>query len=127
MAELLKLIQCELTGAREAVSRLEVEKLEYHTRRLDALCCELSSIEREVRARGTAGEEALSHTDQDRRRVLIDRVRSQATEVKQLGNVYATLLRKSRRTINVLMNVLSTSSLSYRRPLAFGPPLQWEI
>jgi hypothetical protein len=108
-AELLQLLATELRSCQTAIARLDVDAVEHQLRIVQGLCRQVSRMQGELQlgippcapARQQPGWAQLETT---------------ANEVALLARTIAELLCRSRRSVNVLLNMLATSCPAYLPP-----------
>lgn len=96
LADSLTLLEQELRNGVDAASRLDLPALELHTRLAADLCQQVQCLQLTFNDVEAGGE-----------------LQASASMLADLCGGYRVLLQKSRRTINILMNVLATASVAY--------------
>jgi hypothetical protein len=119
----LRLMAKELRECRESFTSMDLEATREHIAYQQGLCCEIRSLDHELRVlrrQLTVGSglepEEMSAAAFDglfdagcslQLRQVRDDLAVVQKSVRRLNRVYAGLLRRSRRTINVLINVMA--------------------
>ena len=115
----LRQLALEMSTAREAFIHLDLERIQQHTLNQENLCTEIHFLDAEIAAQcGTAPAEGkelaagkLSNNDRLEKLKLEDK---EATAmVARHNSVQGALLRRSRRSVNALMNFLAQYSGAY--------------
>jgi hypothetical protein len=96
---LLGLLEWELNEAQAAACRLDLAGMDEHAAHVGRLCEQAASVI--ARLPNRESEEGLGLA---------------ASKVARASRSYGALVRRSRRTINVLLNVLASSSFAYTPP-----------
>ena len=132
-----------LRDSRGAFIGLNLDAIQQHTAEQGDLCTEVRFLDEEMKdVKGklaveyhlderTVGSESLAkQLDPDtarRLRLLLQGLESIQAEVRRLNRVQAELLRRSRRSIHVLMNVVANCQGTYQPPsftARFARPLR---
>jgi hypothetical protein len=131
----LRLMAKELRDCRESLTGMDLESTREHISYQQGLCSqirfldgELGLLRRQIAGRGGLELEGMSAAEfsklfdagsDSQLRQVLDELAAVQKSVQRLNRVYAGLLRRSRRSINVLINVMAsymgTYSLSPRR------------
>ena len=125
---LLGSLATALTAARLDIVSLDIDGLEARISEQDHLCAEIRSLDVQLdRVQlqcsahlGLASPqvpEAASDPAFIRRRETLDRLTRVQASVKQLNNEHQALLRRSRRTVNVLLNSYHSFAMTYSNPV----------
>ena len=111
---LLHLLADSLEQAQAALATATAEKLDHHTARQQELCGQLCS-------RAAGFSELKSRTPAG----LANDLQVAARRVGDLNRLYAALLQRRRRTVDIFCRVLASSGTTYPAPQAlFRPHLQ---
>jgi len=113
-AELLRLLCIELGESQKCIAALDLGSLQHRIQRQESLCIQLRFIARELES---IGPNASTLRSEFRKRwaASLIAVAEATSELDRVKRVQSVLLRKSRRSVNVLMNVFSTFCLDGRR------------
>jgi len=133
----LQLLATELNESCSAYVTLDLRAMHSHTARQESLCTELRMVDTELQALQerlrTAGVQGLpeigpaeAQFDPAAARqlhLLLGGLKVIQADVRRLSRVHSELLRRSRRSVNVLLNFLAHCSGTYPTPLlrAQGP------
>ena len=139
----LNLLVEGLRDSRSAFIGLNLDAIQQHTTEQGNLCTEVRFLDQEMKdVKGklaveyhlderTVGSESLAkQLDPDtarRLRLLLQGLESIQADVRRLNRVQAELLRRSRRSIHVLMNVVANCQGTYQPPsfaAGFARPLR---
>ncbi len=119
----LRLLAREMAAAREAFVTLDLERIQQHTLTQENLCSEIRFLDHEIAALGETRAFAAGHE------AAVARLRQAETEhaqaagaVARHNRVQGALLRRSRRSVNALMNLLAKFSATYAAPRASRLP-----
>jgi hypothetical protein len=121
--EILNLLEWELQQGQLATSQLQRNSMQQHTHVADALSTRLACLLDELSGRfpaQVASEDRTSSVDSKHLDEAKRQLKNAAEGVAKAARNYTALLRRSRRTVNVLMNVIATSSGAYVAPGARG-------
>jgi hypothetical protein len=120
---LLGSLAAALTATRADIVALDVDGLQARITDQERLCLEirlldaqLNRFQRQCAAHTTSGDSTASHADTIRCRQTLDRLKSAQVSVKQLNDEHRALLRRSRRTVNALLNSYHSFALTYANP-----------
>ena len=129
----LRLLATDLDESRAAYVTLDLRSMHQHIARQENLCTEIRLLEAELqnmkeklRALAAAGEmpsslseiEAqLDPTSARQLHLLMGGLKAIQADVRRLSRVHSELLRRSRRSVNVLLNFLAHYSGTYPLPL----------
>ena len=129
----LRLLASDLDESRSAYVTLDLRSMHQHIARQENLCTEIRLLEAELqnmkeklRALAAAGEmpsslseiEAqLDPTSARQLHLLMGGLKAIQADVRRLNRVHSELLRRSRRSVNVLLNFLAHYSGTYPLPL----------
>jgi len=129
----LRLLASDLDESRSAYVTLDLRSMHQHIARQENLCTEIRLLEAELqnmkeklRALAAAGEmpsslseiEAqLDPTSARQLHLLMGGLKAIQADVRRLSRVHSELLRRSRRSVNVLLNFLAHYSGTYPLPL----------
>jgi broad specificity phosphatase PhoE len=119
---LLGSLAAALAAARSDVVALDIDGLQARIADQERLCADirlldaqLNRIQRQCAAHAHAGL-AAPNADGIRYRETLDRLKSAQAAVKRLNDEHRVLLRRSRRTINALLNSYHCFALTYANP-----------
>lgn len=115
-AELLNLLALELREAQPSIVGIDVAEIDRQSMRQESLCAELRFTWGELASLRSVQAESLASDQKNRWNAAIAANEKAAADLTRVQSVQAALLRRSRRSINVLMNVLSSSSVGYVPP-----------
>jgi len=131
--ETLRLLATDLDESRAAYVSLDLRSMHQHISRQENLCAEirmldgeLQSMKENLRSLAAAGEmpstlnELEAQLDPMSARqlhVLLGGLKAIQADVQRLSRVHSELLRRSRRSVNVLLNFLAHYSGTYPLPL----------
>lgn len=117
----LRLLARELRECRDSFIKMDLEGIRNHVSYQRSLCAEIHSLDEELRVvKGRLDADIT--LDSERARVkafpsqfrqVMDDLRETQNSVRRLNRVYAGLLKRSRRTINVLTNVMASHAGTY--------------
>jgi chromosome segregation ATPase len=129
----LRLLATDLDESRSAYVALDLRSMHQHITRQENLCTEirlldgeLQSLKVKLRALTAAGEmpsslsELKAQLDPASARqlhLLLGGLKAIQADVRRLSRVHTELLRRSRRSVNVLLNFLAHYSGTYPLPL----------
>lgn len=129
----LRLLAADLDESRSAYVTLDLRQMHQHTSRQETLCTEvrlldgeLQRMKEKLRTLAIAGElpttlsELEAQLDPASARqlhLLLGGLKAIQADVRRLSRVHSELLRRSRRSVNVLMNFLAHYSGTYPAPL----------
>jgi chromosome segregation ATPase len=137
----LRLLATDLDESRSAYVTLDLRSMHEHIARQENLCteirlldAELQNMKEKLRALAAAGEipsslselEAqLDPTSARQLHLLMGGLKAIQADVRRLSRVHSELLRRSRRSVNVLLNFLAHYLGTYPLPLtrSRGMPL----
>ncbi|MGB2592274.1 MAG: flagellar export chaperone FlgN [Candidatus Acidiferrum sp.] len=116
-----------LTAARLDVMSLDIDGLEARIGEQERLCREIRSLDvqldrvqrqcgEHVAGRAAGGRDAAGDSETVRRRETLERLMRVQANVKQLNQEHQALLRRSRRTVNALLNSYHTFAMTYSNP-----------
>ena len=130
----LRLLATDLDESRAAYVTLDLRSMHQHIARQENLCteirlldAELQNMKEKLRALAAAGEmpsslselEAqLDPTSARQLHLLMSGLKTIQADVRRLSHVHTELLRRSRRSVNVLLNFLAHYSGTYPVPSA---------
>jgi hypothetical protein len=126
-ARQLCLLATELAASRQALVRLDLEDIHRHTAQQQMLYQEVQRLDEEIRhfasAVGTSPTLSLDamardwdDEAKDHLRALLREHDVQRKRVQELSNVQAELLRRSRRYLQILFNLVNNSMGLYEAP-----------
>ena len=129
----LRLLAADLDESRSAYVTLDLRAMHQHISRQENLCTEirmldseLRNYERETQRLGRRGrnsptlgelEAQLDPTSARQLHLLLGGLKAIQADVRRLSRVHSELLRRSRRSVNVLLNFLAHYSGTYPLPL----------
>lgn len=109
--QLLRALAVELSQSKRAMASLDLHEMEKRTLEQESICAELAFASSEIPAIATC---VRGYPESDQKQVLIDReMAAAAQDLTHAVRVHAALVRRSRRSIDVLMNVRSTCTSEY--------------
>jgi hypothetical protein len=125
--DLLGSLSAALTAARSDIVSLDISSFESRIADQQRLCVEIGSLDTQLdrvqRQCAThlthSGEKAPNSaldSDATRRRETIERLARVQASVQKLNAEHQALLRRSRRTVNALLNSYHTFALTYSNP-----------
>src|SRR5271155_4473621 len=145
---LMRQLASSLEQAQTSVVRSDLRGIDNHTVRQRDLCEALSQLEGEARRREVSAgknkndqqkddpmglrmtENAISPEVRQRRKSLAEELVRVELQVSQLNRVYAGLLRRAQRTLQIFLRVLAGSGNTYAAPkhsAAIAPPSIQEV
>jgi flagellar FlgN protein len=124
---LLGSLATALTAARTDIVSLDINGLEARIAEQDHLCTEIRSLDLQL---DRVQFQCITHlgkpssqfvgsaaaSDSIRHREILDRLTRVQANVKQLNDEHQALLRRSRRTVNALLNSYHTFAMTYSNP-----------
>jgi hypothetical protein len=129
----LRLLAADLDESRSAYVELDLRGIHQHISHQENLCTEirlldeeLNSLREELTGPAAAGElpSALSKLEAQldpasarQLQLLISGLKAIQADVRRLSRVHSELLRRSRRSVNVLLNFLAHYSGTYPLPI----------
>ena len=130
---LLGALATALTAARTDIVSLDITALESRIAEQDRLCTEIRSLDVQLdrvqsqcathfsppSMRGSVIVAGLAaDSDFARRRETLARLARVQANVKKLNNEHQALVRRSRRTVNALLNSYASFAMTYSNPVA---------
>jgi hypothetical protein len=125
---LLRLLAQEFVDCRKEFVALDLDGMYGRISEQEELCRQIQRLQPAIQAlqqtcathlgleyHGVAGNPENAEWAERLRRVMQDLEKAQA-EVGRLNQIHAAYLRRSRRTINVLMNFIGNYAMTYSRP-----------
>jgi hypothetical protein len=125
----LRMLATDLDECRSAYVTLDLQGIHRHISRQESLCTEIRALDTELlhmkkKLRGSATETAMPSTfsglearlDPESARqlhLLLGGLKAIQVDVRRLSRVHAELLRRSRRSVNVLLNFLAHYAGTY--------------
>jgi hypothetical protein len=129
----LRILATDLDESRSAYVTLDLRAMHHHISHQETLCTEIRLLDAELQdlkgkltVMGVAGEmpptlgdiEAqLDPTSVRQLHLLLGGLKAIQADVRRLSRVHSELLRRSRRSVNVLLNFLAHYSGTYPLPL----------
>ncbi len=129
----LRLLAADLDESRSAYVTLDLRAMHQHTSHQENLCTEIRTLDSELRdlkakLSGLAASGGIpptlggleGHFDPTASRqlhLLLGGLKAIQADVRRLSRVHSELLRRSRRSVNVLLNFLAHYSGTYPLPL----------
>jgi len=121
---LMRALAAELTESQAAVVEMDIKRVEQHTASQEQLCLQLRHTERDLNDcqlyLSSAGSgkniielSRLTLSSRQRLNALHADLWAAQSEVRQLGQVHAALLRRSQQSIKVLQNVFASYAATY--------------
>jgi hypothetical protein len=130
----LRMLAADLDESRSAYVTLDLRAMHQHTARQENLCSEIRMLDTELqnmkdRLRGLAAagempatlgelEAQLDPMSARQLHLLLGGLKAIQVDVRRLSRVHSELLRRSRRSVNVLLNFLAHYSGTYPVPLS---------
>jgi hypothetical protein len=117
--ELLDRLGNALRSARTDLAAFDLNAIEEGISEQERLCGQIRTLDAEVDIvqRRCAGlGQAGGKIEEERMRPVIERLARTQAEVQALNHSHEELLRKSRRTVNVLLNSFSAFAMTYAAP-----------
>jgi hypothetical protein len=130
----LRLLAADLDESRTAYVTLDLRAMHQHIARQENLCTEVRMLDHELqnmkdKLRGLAAagempstlgelEAQLDPMSARQLHLLMGGLKAIQADVRRLSRVHSELLRRSRRSVNVLLNFLAHYSGTYPLPLA---------
>jgi Mg2+ and Co2+ transporter CorA len=112
-----------LTAARTDVVALDIDGLHARIGDQERLCAEiraldaqLNRVQKQCATRAGSINSASSDADAVRCREIVSRLKDAQASVKRLNDEHRMLLRRSRRTVNALLNSYHSFALTYANP-----------
>jgi hypothetical protein len=129
----LRLLAADLDESRSAYVTLDLRAMHQHIARQESLCTAIRTLDTELqnmkqRLRGLAAagempstlgeiEAQLDPASARQLHLLMGGLKAIQSDVRRLSRVHSELLRRSRRSVNVLLNFLAHYSGTYPVPL----------
>jgi hypothetical protein len=130
----LRMLAADLDESRSAYVTLDLRAMHQHTARQENLCTEIRMLDTELqnmkdRLRGLVAtgevpatldelEAQLDPMSARQLHILLGGLKAIQVDVRRLSRVHSELLRRSRRSVNVLLNFLAHYSGTYPLPLS---------
>jgi hypothetical protein len=127
----LRLLAADLDESRSAYVTLDLRAMHQHTSHQENLCTEIRTLDSELQdlkakltglsAAGEIPSAAGAQFDPASARqlhLLLGGLKAIQADVRRLSRVHSELLRRSRRSVNVLLNFLAHYSGTYPVPVA---------
>lgn len=130
----LRLLAADLDESRSAYVTLDLRAMHQHIAHQENLCteirmldAELQEVKRKLADSGAAGampaslselEVQLDPASARQLHLLLGGLKAIQADVRRLSRVHSELLRRSRRSVNVLLNFLAHYSGTYPSPMA---------
>jgi hypothetical protein len=130
----LRLLAADLDESRSAYVELDLRAMHHHISNQENLCmeirlldAELRSVSEQIKGQTTPGEKSpplgrlADHLDPKSARqlqLLLGGLAAIQADVRRLSRVHSELLKRSRRSVNVLLNFLAHYSGTYPLPVA---------
>jgi hypothetical protein len=128
-----RMLAADLDESRSAYVTLDLRAMHQHISRQENLCAEIRMLDTELQSmkdqlRGLAAagempstlgelEAQLDPTSARQFHILMGGLKAIQADVRRLSRVHSELLRRSRRSVNVLLNFLAHYSGTYPLPL----------
>lgn len=129
----LRLLAADLDESRSAYVTLDLRAMHQHTSHQENLCTEIRTLDSELqdlkgKVTGLAApgeipsalgglEAQMDPTSARQLHLLLGGLKAIQADVRRLSRVHSELLRRSRRSVNVLLNFLAHYSGTYPLPL----------
>ncbi len=110
-----------LRASTDALVRMDIETIHQSVGNQERLCGEIRSLDRVLDAlqrKWAAGMAARGESGRIDR--LLERVAEAQAEVRQLNQRHAALVRRSRRTLDAMLNFLRSTAPTYADPRLAG-------
>ncbi|MDE3137268.1 MAG: flagellar export chaperone FlgN [Acidobacteriota bacterium] len=120
---LLVELAAALRSSTDALVRLDIEMIHQSVGNQERLCGEIRSLDRgldTLQRKWAAG--IAAHGEGGEIDALIERVANAQAEVRQLNQRHAALVRRSRRTLEAMLNFLRSAAPTYTDPRLVGAP-----
>lgn len=129
----LRMLAADLDESRSAYVTLDLRAMHQHTSYQENLCTEIRTLDSELsdlrgKLAGAAGGETTATlsgpeaqfdpTSARQLHLLLGGLKAIQSDVRRLSRVHSELLRRSRRSVNVLLNFLAHYSGAYPSPAA---------
>lgn len=130
----LRLLAAGIEESRHAFTEMDLERINSHVTHQESLCSELrfldveletlkrqlsTEFQRDVDLTNLKTLQGLLDSESERRmHMLVSGLNTIQADVRRLNRVQAELLRRSRRSINVLINFMSYYRGTYQPPAA---------
>lgn len=130
----LRLLASDLNESRSAYVNLDLRAMRQHISHQESLCTEIRTLDAELhqlkpklanlaanhdlRSTLVALDVQLDPASARQLELLMGGLRAIQADVRRLSRVHAELLRRSRRSVNVLLNFLAHYSGTYPLPIA---------
>jgi hypothetical protein len=124
-----RLLQAELRRGLESLVSLDLETLRDHTSNQENLCAQVQFLDQELQgARAVVRLPAGFDSADEQGRQLADLLRELQqvqAETMLLNRTYSGLLRRSRQTTNLKMNLIAQVAHTYLPPISWRP-VAWQ-
>jgi len=137
----LRLLAVDLEESRKAFVELDLPAIHRHISQQERLCTEIRLLDGELkdergklvgdaaqgapRATATKFETAADPNSARQLQLLLGGLKAIQADVRRLSQVHSELLRRSRRSVNVLLNFLAHYSGTY--PMHIVRPPEWPV
>lgn len=122
----MQLLVEELKDSRSAFVQLDLEAMHRHTAEQETLCAVIRFLDRElVRVFDSYSSVKLTAGEAERARTLRGQIRDVNLELQHLSKVHSELLRHSRRSTHLLLNLIATHSATYQPNFNEFPLTSW--
>ena len=123
---LLRALAEQLKDCRKDFITMDLERMYSRIAEQENLCRQIQSLHPAVdsldrsRARQTESDEVAWA---DRLRRVMQEIGDAQTEVARLNQIHAAFLRRSSRTVQMLMNFVGNYAITYAPPVSSAPPI----
>src|ERR1039458_181004 len=130
----LRLLAADLDASRTAYVNLDLRAMRQHISQQERLCTEIRLLDTELKSerekltdQGAPGELLVEGTQLEAQldpasgrqlQLLLSGLKAVQADVRRLSRVHSEMLRRSRRSVNVLLNFLAHYSGTYPVPVA---------
>ncbi len=128
----LRLLSLDLEESRTVFAHMDLQDIQRHVAHQEDLCAQVRLLDGELKAlvvssagdspkKGSSTQLAMPTRELDptsarQLRLLLSGLSATQADLRRLSRVHSELLRRSRRSINVLLNVLAQYSGTYQHP-----------
>jgi hypothetical protein len=114
----LRLLATDLDESRSAYVTLDLRAMHQHIAHQENLCTEIRMLDAELQdLKGTLAGLAAAGEIPRQLHLLLGGLKAIQADVRRLSRVHSELLRRSRRSVNVLLNFLAHYSGTYPLPV----------
>ncbi len=109
--EMLRLLAAALRQSHQAIAELNLAGIYEATLQQENLCAGIRFLDRELKA-----AEGFCSPDTEQFQHWVRQLGAAEAEVRHLNRIQAGLIRRSRRSVNVMVNFLANYSSTYEAP-----------